>query len=134
MKWFFNGKRDDEDEFEFETSDLLIVFDDENRTSDINRVTAVSDGAVIVAGHYKVPIGDCEITTGREGRNFFYRAPSQSIKETERLAKLEMSMVLEQVTAYRQPVPNNGLDATKIVLFGLIFVAFVVLGISGCAK
>ena len=132
MVSLFKRKKDEDDEYIFETSDLLIVFDDEKKISDINRVTAVDEDAVIVAGLYKVPLEDCEITTGKEGRNFFYRAPSKSITETQRLAQLEISTVLEQVTAYRPPVPPNNLDGTKIILFGLILVAFIVLGITGC--
>ncbi|MGG0718392.1 hypothetical protein ABE096_12480 [Robertmurraya massiliosenegalensis] len=127
-------KRKEDDEYLFETTDLLIVFDDDKKISDIHRVTAIEEDAVIVAGTCKVPLEDCEITTGKEGRNFFYRAPSQSIRETERLARLEMSMVLEQVTAYRPPVPPNNLDGTKIFLFGLVFVAFIVMGITSCAN
>lgn len=121
----FNRKK--EDEYTFETTDLLITFDDEKRTSDINRVTVIQDGAVIVAGHYKVPLLDCEITTGKEGRNFFYRAPSQSIIETERLAQLELNEVLTQITAYKTPIPPSSLDWTKGLLFGLLFVALIVM-------
>lgn len=119
----FNRKK--EDEYIFETTDLLIVFDDENRTSDINRVTIIEGGAVIVAGHYKVPLLDCEITTGKEGRNFFYRAPSRSIMETERLAQLELNEVLTQITAYKPPIPPTNMDWTKGLLFGLLFVAII---------
>lgn len=120
----FNKKKE-EDDFNFETSDLLIVFDDEKRTSDIKRVTSVMDGAVTVAGFYKIPLHDCEITTGAEGRNFFYRAPSQSIIETERLAELEESMVLSQITAYKTPVPPSAIDWTKGLLFGLVFICVI---------
>lgn len=129
---FFNRKNDD-DEYNFETADLLIVFDDEKKTSDINRVTSVTTDSVIVAGSYKIPLDDCEITTGKEGRNFFYKAPSRSIIETERLAKLEMSMVLTQITAYKPPVPPTSMDWTKGLLFGLVFIAFIVMGISSCS-
>lgn len=129
----FLRKNKDEDEFIFETNDLLIVFDDDKKVSDIHRVTTVEENAVIVAGKCMVPLDDCVITTGKEGRNFFYRAPSQSIRETERLARLEMSTVLEQVTAYRPPVPPTAFDWTKGLLFGLVFVAFIVMGISSCS-
>ncbi|MCK6259400.1 hypothetical protein LCY76_22775 [Fictibacillus sp. KIGAM418] len=128
------GRRKEEDEFSFETSDLLIVFDDEKKTSDIMRVTGVNEESVMVAGFYKVPVGDCVITNGKEGRNYFYRAPSQSIRETERLARLEENMVLSQITAYRPPVPPTTMDWTKGLLFGLVFIAFIVMGISGCQK
>lgn len=127
------NKKQNSDDFDmFETTDILIVFDDEAKTSDINRVTTVDSESVIVASKHKVPLEDCEITTGKEGRVFFYRAPSKSVKETERLARLEMNMVLEQITAYKPPIPPTSMDWTKGLLFALIFVAFIVVGISSC--
>jgi len=127
-----NRRRNPEDEYAFETNDLLIVFDDEKKTSDIQRITAIEENTLYVSGKYAIPILDCEITTGAEGRNFFYRAPSQSIKETQRLAQLEKSMVLNQITAYKEPVSPASFDWTKGLLFGLLFLAFIILGISGC--
>lgn len=121
------GKKEDENQFNYETNDLLIVFDDDNRTSDIQVVTDFSDNAV-TGETYKVPLEDCEITTGRDGRNFFYRAPAQSIKETHRLAELERNMVLTQITAYRPPVHPASIDWVKGLLIALIFIAFIVLG------
>lgn len=126
-------RKQEEDEFFFETSDILIVFDDENRTSDIQRVSEIREGTIYVTAKYAVPLEDCEITTGTEGRNFFYRAPSQSVLETTRLAALEQSMVLNQITAYRPPVPPAAMDWTKGLLFGLIFLAFIIIGISSCS-
>ncbi|MBU8733723.1 hypothetical protein NX029_28485 [Cytobacillus firmus] len=123
-------KRKEEDEFIFETTDILIVFDNDNKTSDIKTITDFTEDSVIVAGYYKVPILDCEITTGKEGRNFFYRAPSRSIEETGRLAQLEMNMVLEQITAYKPPIPPSSMDWTKGLLFGLLFIAFIVIAVS----
>lgn len=128
----FNRRRNEDEDYVFETQDLLIVFDDDRKMSDIHRVTAIEENRVIVAGVRTVPLEDCEITTGKEGRNFFYRAPSQSVRETERLAQLEMNMVLEQITAYKPPVPPSTMDWTKGLLFGLVFIAFVVMGITGC--
>lgn len=128
----FFKRKNEEDEFNFETDDLLIVFDSENYTSDIKRVTAITDDAVICAGFYKVPYEDCEITTGELGRNFFYRAPGRSVIETKRLAALEQSMVLSQITSYNPPEPPNTMDWTKGLLFGLVFIAFIVMGVSSC--
>ena len=120
----FSRKNEDE-EYNFETDDILIVFDDENKTSDIKNITAIAEGSVIVAGFYKVPIEDCEITTGKLGRNFFYRAPTQSIKETHRLAKLEMDIVLNQITAYKPPVLPASMDWMKGLLFGTVFLLII---------
>lgn len=128
----FNKKRNDE--FDLNTDDILIIFDDEKKTSDIQRISHIKDGTVYVMSKYAVPLQDCEITTGTEGRHFFYRAPSRSIQEVERLAELERSLVLTQITAYKQPIDNGGMDIQKWLLFGLVFFAFVILGISGCTK
>lgn len=121
-------RKKDEDDFQVETNDLLIVFDNDNKTSDIRVITTIDADAVIVSGYYKVPILDCEITVGADGRNFFYRAPSRSVEETERLAQLEMNTVLTQITAYQQPMLPSSLDWTKGLLFGLILIAFIVIG------
>lgn len=125
-------KRKSKDEIFSETDDILIVFDDENKTSDIKRITEIKEGTIYVTGQYAVPLLDCDITTGVEGRNFLYRAPSQSVRETQRLAQLEKSIVLNQITAYKKPIPPASMDWTKGLLFGLVFIAFVILGISGC--
>ncbi|AXM89728.1 hypothetical protein B379_11565 [Anoxybacillus ayderensis G10] len=126
-------KRKEKDEFFPETNDILVVFDDEQKTSDIQRIDEIRDNAIYVIGKYCIPLHDCEVTTGIEGRHFFYRAPSRSVQETKRLAELEKSIVLRQITSYRQPEPPNQLDITKILLFGLVFFAFIVMGISSCS-
>lgn len=126
MLGFF--KKDDE-EYEVETNDLLIVFDNDKKTSDIRTVTDIDEESVIVAGYYKVPIQDCEITVGANGRNFFYRAPSRSVEETQRLAQLELSTVLTQITAYRPPELPTAFDWTKALLFVLVFIAFIIIAV-----
>lgn len=119
-------RRKQQEEFFMDTNDTLVIFDNDNKTSDIVRISEIADEAVIATGKYKVPILDCEITTGPDGRIFFYRAPSQSVMETERLARLEINTVLSQVTAYKPPVPPTNMDWTKGLLFGLLFVAIIV--------
>src|SRR5690625_3625438 len=94
----FNKKNQTE-----ETRDILIIFDNDNKTSDIVDVDYITDGIITVEGLYKVPIADCEVTVGQDGRNFFYRAPERSITEVERLAQLEKQLVLTQITAYEPP-------------------------------
>lgn len=128
------GRDKKKDDFFPETDDLLIIFDDENKSSDIHRINEIREGALYVTGKHAVPVEDCEITTGREGRNFFYRAPSQAVAETQRLAALEQNLVLTQITAYRPPVPPTSMDWTKGLLFGLVFIAFIVLGLSSCGS
>jgi len=119
------------DEVMADTKDVLIVFDHDKKISDINRVDEVDAEKVVVYGKYVVPIADCEITTGGEGRHFFYRAPTRSIQETNRLAQLERSIVLSQITQYKKPEQNQT-DLTKILLIGVICLAFIVMGLSSC--
>jgi hypothetical protein len=125
-------KKKKEEEFFPDTNDILIIFDDEHKTSDIQRISEIREGTLYVTGRYAVPLDDCEITTGLEGRNFFYRAPSQSVLETQRLAALEQNMVLSQITAYRPPMLPSSMDWTKGLLFGLTFLAFIIIGLSSC--
>lgn len=119
--------RKNKDEFFTETNDILIVFNDENGTSDIKRISDINEDSVIVTGKYNVPIADCEVTTGSDGRHFFYRAPAQSITEVRRLAQLENNIILNQITSYKPPHDHNKLDMTKIMLFILVFIAFIVM-------
>lgn len=121
----FNRKKD-EDMFFPDTNDTLIVFDDENKTSEIVPISEIRDEAVIATGRYKIPIQDCEVSTGRDGRHFFYRAPSQSVLETERLAKLEYNTVMTQITAYNPPAPPTNMDWTKGLLFAALIIAIIV--------
>ncbi|WP_313799089.1 hypothetical protein [Cytobacillus sp.] len=128
----FGRSKKQKDEFFPETNDIVIVFDDDNKSSDIQRIDEIREGVIYVTGKYAIPIDDCQITTGAEGRNFFYKAPADSVFETQRLAALEQSLVLTQITAYRPPMPPAAMDWTKGLLFGLVFIAFIVMGLSSC--
>src|SRR5690625_1705428 len=122
-----NRDEEEENEYSFPTNDLLIVFNEDSSTSDINYITEIDDESITVEGLYQVPIIDCDITTGKSGRNFFYRAPQKSIQETERLAKLEHSIVLTQITSYEPPILPNSIDWVKGLLFAMLFVAMIVI-------
>lgn len=127
----FNKKKDDE-LFE-DLPDLLIVFDNDKKTSDVVNVTDIDDESVTAVGLYKVPLADCEITNSREGRNFFYRAPAQSVDEVRRLAQLERSMVLNQITQFKPPEDKDGADFNKISMLVVVVLLILVLGISSCS-
>lgn len=130
----FNRKKDEE--FFQDTNDLLIVFDDEKKTSEIRTISHYGeDGSIKVLGPtgYSIPIEDCEITNSEEGRNFFYRAPTQSIKETQRLAQLEKSIVLSQITQYRPKEPEEKGNGLTFFLLSIIVFAFLMMGISSCS-
>ena len=112
---------------EYLSDDYLIIFDNDKKTSDVAQITEITEDTVKVQGVYAVPLEDCEITNGRLGRNFFYRAPTQSVTETKRLAQLEFNTVLKQVTAYKPPVLPSSMDWTKGLLFGALIIAIIVM-------
>ncbi|MCP1181400.1 hypothetical protein NKS28_28720, partial [Bacillus sp. 1663tsa1] len=80
----FSRQKLKEEDFFPETNDIAIIFDNDNKTSDIKRISEISDGKIFVNGEYMIPLEDCEVTNSVTGRNFFYRAPSKSIQETRR--------------------------------------------------
>lgn len=116
-----------EDDFTWDTNDIIIAFDDDNKTSEIHYISEFRNGALIVDGRLNIPVQDCEVTTGEQGRIYFYRAPEKSIKEVARLAQLEKSMILNQITAYTPPIMPNSIDWVKGLLFGMLFIAMIII-------
>ncbi|WP_175615917.1 hypothetical protein [Piscibacillus halophilus] len=123
-------KKKDQAFFE-ETDDILVIFDNDQKTSDIKRITEITEESIIVNGVCNVPYHDCEITTGPEGRIFFYRAPSQSIVETKRLAELQKNTVLQQISNYRYQ-DDTQTDLSKIALIVVTMLSVLMLGLSSC--
>lgn len=120
------GKKEKNIEEYFETDHRLVVFNEDKRTCDIVQVTNITDVSIISAGRYSVPKADCEVTTSEEGLVFFYRAPSRVIQEVERLARLEQSIVLTQITQYKtEPKENPNLDMKFWAIAFLLFVAII---------
>ncbi|PGV93201.1 hypothetical protein COD87_32130, partial [Bacillus cereus] len=58
----FSRQKMREEDFEPSTNDVLIVFDDEKKTSDIKRINVIEEDKLMVIGEYVVPIEDCTIT------------------------------------------------------------------------
>ncbi|MED2934116.1 hypothetical protein P4308_18865 [Bacillus wiedmannii] len=130
----FSRSKMKEEDFFPSTNDVLIVFDNEAKTSDIKRINNIEEDTLFVTGEYAVPIADCEITNSVNGRNFFYRAPSQSVQETKRLAQLEKSMVLKHITQFKPKPPESPFDIMKIGLMIIILFAFIVIGTVSCSN
>ncbi|MEI4651692.1 hypothetical protein WAG28_28245 [Bacillus cereus] len=130
----FSRQKLKEEDYGPQTNDVLIVFDDDKRTSDIKRINVIEEDKLMVIGEYVIPIQDCEITNSATGRNFFYRAPTKSITETRRLAQLEQSMVLTKITNYKPKPPESSFDFTKVGLMLIILIAFIVFGAVSCSN
>lgn len=111
-----------------ETNDILIVFDDEKKTSDIKRINKIDSETIWVDGIYKIPLLDCEVTNSEEGRNFFYRAPSESIRNVRRIAELEKTTVLQQITSFKpaQPPKPNLMVLGLFIMMGIELIVIAV--------
>lgn len=130
----FSRQKLKEEDFFPQTNDVAIIFDDDNKTSDIKRISEISDGKIFVNGEYMIPLEDCEVTNSVTGRNFFYRAPSKSIHETRRLAELEKSIVLSKITQYKPKPVESPMDYTKMALFGVIVLCIIMFGATSCSN
>lgn len=120
------NKKSETDVFEMST-DRLIVMDVEKRTSDVVYIDDADDMSITSTGRYKVPRGDCDVFTSPEGLVYILKADAQYVQETKRLAALERSVVLAQLTQYKpEPKENPNLDMFKWGLFFLLFVAIIV--------
>lgn len=123
------------------SSDTLIVWESEGTDADqeefalshvgIFDVDDVRNGTVYVTGRHAVPVADCHTANSPEGLIYLYRAPSAIVRETERLAKLEQSIVLQQITDYAVEPEHKSMDWTKVGLFVLLGLAMI-LSMSSC--
>lgn len=119
-------KRKDEEEFTLDTEHRLVVFDDDKLTVDIVYITEINDSGIVAAGKYVVPQDDCEVAKSPDGLVYFYRAPKESVQETQRLARLEQSIVLSQITQYKPAQKENpNLDMKFWAIAFLLFVAII---------
>ncbi|HDR8066611.1 TPA: hypothetical protein QCY66_005658 [Bacillus cereus] len=130
----FSRQKLKEEDFFPQTNDVLIIFDDDNKTSDIKRISSISDGKIFVNAEYMLPLDDCEVTNSATGRNFFCRAPKEYVQETRRLAELEKSIVLSKITQYKPKPVENVMDYTKMALFGVIVLCIIMFGATSCSN
>lgn len=115
------------DEFDMTLDDRLVVIDMDQRTSDIVYLDEITDTHVQATGRYVVPKSDCEVTTSAEGRVWIVKAETHVINELERIARLEQSIVLRQLTNYKEPLKDNpNTDMRFWALALLLFVAIIV--------
>lgn len=116
---------------EEESKDLLISIDPGTNTADVVPVTDVNHervlGGTLDGAGYSIPIEDCKVYTGRKGRIFIHQAPTEIISETRRLAALEKSIVLQQITKYREKPIDDRIDVMKYVLIGILGLTLMIM-------
>ncbi|NHN35561.1 hypothetical protein [Paenibacillus agricola] len=88
---------------EYEPRDVIIIFGS-NGTADIATVLEIDSERILAAGEveYSIPIADVKPYSGKRGRIFSYKASEENITDTKRLAELEKSIVLKQITLFEK--------------------------------
>lgn len=94
--------------------DVLIIFS-EDGTADIAPIESINDErvyAVSSQGNYAVPVEHVKAYTGRKGRIFLYPTTLENVTDCQRIASLERSTVLRNIThyvdqaePYKKPLP-----------------------------
>jgi len=119
----FNNRNKKEEENLLDMDDRLIIYESDGHNCEIHYITEISDEAVICAGRAVVPKEDCHVSMSAEGRVWLYNAPKEHVHEVERLAKLEKSIVLRQMTSYNPEKPVN--PNTDLRFWAMAFLFFV---------
>ncbi|MBE3553575.1 MAG: hypothetical protein IMW85_00885 [Thermicanus sp.] len=114
---------------EQETMDTIVIFDTESGMADIRPVLSVDHEKVQAEG-YSVPIGDTKAFTGRRGRIFAVNAPADATSDYRRIAELEKSTVLRQITRYTDNTKDQPIDFLKYILIGIIAVMAIILALK----
>jgi hypothetical protein len=109
--------------------DRVVIFS-ENGTADIAAVIDVDENAVYADSadqEYAIPITDLKSFVGPSGRIYLLAADQDYIRDTQRLAALERSTVLRQVTQFTKPAAEatGGIKIKEILLYILIGVLVV---------
>lgn len=94
-------------------ADIATVIDEDN-----DRVYAVSESQ-----DYSIPIGDLRAYVGSRGKIYHIGADTDYIADTKRLAALEKSTVLQQITNFKSmPLDDDksGISVRDILTYALV--------------
>jgi hypothetical protein len=112
--------------------DVLVVMSSDG-TADIAPIIEINEERILAAGEgdveYAVPIGDAKLYIGRMGRIYSYPATDENVSDVKRIAALERSIVLKQITIFEKigTAPQGKLPIGKILLVGAIVVIFIII-------
>ncbi len=123
----FNFSFGRQQQAEYEPQDLLVIVSDEDRTLRIAPVEHVDGEAIYAAsaidGRYSVPLADAQAYTGSRGRIYLTGYSLENIQDCQRLAMLERSIVLRQITHF---APEYA-EATRSPLLKILLIGGAVL-------
>ena len=121
----------------YEPRDTLAVFK-EDGTAEIVPVVTINDERLLAGPYagdgeqYSIPLEHLKSFTGPTGRIFLYPTTVENVTDCQRIAALERSTVLRQITHFdQQTVIEEKKPINKLVLFGiaaavLLFIIMVV--------
>lgn len=116
-----------------ETKDRLIIMSD-NGTADIASIYDQDHERVIASsatGEYTVPLADLRAYAGPRGIIYTYPATHQNIEDCQRLAELEKSIVLRQITQYEKPeLSDSKLDFKQVFMYIIILILIIVVAVK----
>lgn len=103
-----------------------VVIIEETGLADIATVYDQDDQAVYAESpvqDYVIPVGDLKAYVGPSGRIWVLAADHDYVRDTERLAALEKSIVLRHVTSYaKEPEKESDFRIRDILLYALVFI------------
>jgi hypothetical protein len=111
--------------------DTLVIMSNDG-TADIVPVTDKDEDRILggIEQEYSVPTEDVTSLTGPRGRIFVYPSTIENIVDCQRIARLEKSTVLRQITQYEPPIDNEikTFDFNKYLPWIIILVLILFLG------
>lgn len=117
--------------------DLMIVLQ-EDGAADIATVMEIDDDRILATGAegtYSIPLGDAKRYIGQRGKVFLYPSTIENIADTKRIAKLEISKVLEKITHFEkeqrvlEDVPKLPIGR-MIMIGGIVLLIIIIMMVS----
>lgn len=125
------GNRNNNDEYE--PQDVLCVFKDDG-TADIANVVSINDERILagpfVGEQYAIPIQEVKVYNGPRGRIFLYPSTVENVVDCQRIAALERSTVLRQITMFAQdelPPPSRPINRLLILAAVVVVLIIIIL-------
>lgn len=125
----FGSNRNDDSYYE--PQDTLIVLND-NGTADLMDVTSINDerihaGPWIGEDQISVPIQDVRQYVGKKGRVFLYPSTVENVTDCRRIAQLEVSTVMRQITHFEREQDPPAKPISKLLLMGIALVIVIII-------
>lgn len=116
---------------EYHPNDIVVVTATSGM-ADIANVVEISEERILAKSssgqEYAIPIGDTMAYTGPKGRIFVYPTIPENVMDCQRIAALERSTVLRQITHFEreQTAEMRKLPIGKIAIIGIIVLLLII--------